>query len=169
MYKSLSFSILLAIIAIAVSSCGLTNSRDIDDVFLELDAFVLTEEEPLNVTIFNLTAEEVFIYKESVNSSIQRMTESGNWMRLYSTKLILGEPMTVIEYFTPVFPNDAYKREIKLHHIEELIDITNNSAGAGESREIFSIVGEYRFVFELVFNEEYENKQRFYSDSFVIE
>lgn len=169
MHKSLSLSILLAIIAIAVSSCELTNSKDIDDVFLELDAFVLTEEEPLNVTIFNLTAEEVLIYKESVNSSIQRMTESGNWMRLYSTKLILGEPMAVIDFFTPIFPNDAYKREIKLHHIEELIDITNNSAGAGESREIFSLDGEYRFIFELVFNEEYENKQRFYSDSFVIE
>lgn len=169
MYKPLSYSILLAVFAIAVSSCGLTNSRDIDDVFIELNSLILTEEEPLSVTIFNLSAEEILIHKESVNSSIQRMTESGNWMRLFSTKLILGEPMTVIDYFITVFPNDAYKREIKFHHIEELIDITNNSEGAGDSREIFSVDGEYRFVFELVFNNEYENKHRFYSDSFVIE
>ena len=168
MKKPFLLTIMVTIITFTIAGCGLVNSDDKIKVDIVLDSQTLTDQGSITASLINRSSEDILVYEQTLSSSVQRLNDSGIWFRLFSWPVIEGEPYPFTDWYSYLNANDVYETKISYELIEYLIDTTNNSMGAGTSREIFTVNGEYRLIFELVFDEDYENKQRFYSERFTV-
>jgi len=168
MKKPIILALMVFMFSFLIAGCGIFNSDDRVSIKIELDSQILTAQESLTAHIINLSSEEILVYGETVHSNVQRQNDSGRWVRLFSWPVTEGEPITVSDWFYSLHPYDVHETTISYQLIENLIETTNKSVSAGSSRENFSVNGKYRLIFELVFNEEYENQQKFYSKTFTV-
>jgi hypothetical protein len=168
MKKPIILAILVSMFSFLNAGCGIFSSDDSAKIKIELDSQILTAQDTITALIINHSSEEILIYGETLHSNVQRQSDSGNWYRLFSWTVKEGEPIPWSDWYTHLHSKDEYETIISYQLIESLIEITNNSVGAGSSRELFSVDGEYRLIFELVFNEDYENQQKIYSKSFTV-
>jgi hypothetical protein len=168
MKKPIILAIMVATLSYLNASCGILSSDDSAKIKIELDSQLLTAQDTLTAQIINHSSEDILIYGETLHSNVQRLNDSGNWYRLFSWTVKDGEPIPWSDWYTHLHSKDVYETSISYQLVESLIEKTNNSVGAGSSRELFSVDGEYRLIFELVFNEDYENQQKIYSKSFTV-
>lgn len=160
-----AISTIVALLLIA--GCGLVSSSDENIIEIELESQSLTDQNPVVAKIINLSSGEVLVYGETLRTNVQRRDDSGSWVRLIAWPVVEGEPIPFSDWFTVLSAGSEYEASFSYEQIENLIEIRNSNAG--ESVETISVTGEYRLIFELVFEEDYENMEAFYSQSFMVE
>ncbi len=124
-------------ILLLVAGCRIFNSGDKVNITIEHDSQLLTDQGSIKAQIVDPTSEKILIYGETLHSNLERLHDSGNWVRLVTQLTI---------------PCEVHIANISYQSIVNLIDATYGNAG-GISQP-FTAEGEHRFVFELVFNNE---------------
>ncbi len=149
-----------------IAGCGIFNSSETNTIKIELDSQELTDQKSVTARVINSTSDELLIYQETLLTNVERRNESGNWVRLLSQVVVQNESIPWTNWYINLQPESVYEYEIRYDLIENLIDIRNNAIG--DSGDMIAVEGEYRLIYELIFDEDYENMRTFYSDSFTV-
>jgi hypothetical protein len=161
-------TVMSAIILFLVAGCGIFNPDDRVNIKIELDSQILSDQGSITARILNPSSERILVYGETLHSNVQRLNDSGIWVRLVTQPVIVGKPIAWMDWYEHLPPGEVHTKEVSYQSLVNLIDSTNGSGDGESSREPFTIQGEYRFIFELVFNEENDKKNKFYSKSFTV-
>ncbi|MCH8556657.1 MAG: hypothetical protein LAT84_02490 [Balneolia bacterium] len=159
----------ISITLLLISGCGIFNSGDKSPVDIELDLQTLSGEQIITARVVNNTSDVISVYGDIVQTNVQRRSDTGDWHGLASQYIPLNEPINWTDWYTDVDPDDAYEKKITYQQITDFVEIANKRRGPGTDFDLITTEGEYRFFFELYFDHDFVNGERFYSKSFVVE
>ncbi len=129
---------------IFLNGCNLVDSNE-NNIEIILSSFILTENDSITVKVKNNSSELVLIYENNRNSRLQKKENDENWVRLVSQVVAFTDSYRHLE------PGQTYTCWITQDYISGYTE---------------SIKGTYRVIFELVFNEDYQNQKLVISDEF---
>lgn len=134
-----------------IGGCNLANSNDDKGIEINLSSSVLAEKDTILVELKNNSSEDILIYGDTMTSQIQKKNSNGDWIRL--TRWVDGESQAFMNYYTNLDSKETYQYKITSELISNYTD---------------EIEGEYRSIFELVFNQDYDNSEIIVSNNFVV-
>lgn len=136
-----------------ISGCSLVNSNNDKGIEITINSSVLAENDTILVELKNKSSEDILIYGDTINSQIQKKNSTGDWVRLRSWR----EGQTggaFMNYYTNLDSKETYQYQITSELISNYTD---------------EIEGEYRSIFELVYNQDYDNRKIVVSKNFIVE
>ena len=146
--KSYVFSAIILIFFL--TRCDLVDSNESseNELFeIRLSSFNLTENDSITVNLKNNSTELVLIYEKNINSRLKKKNNDGNWERL------VRQVVAFSDWYTHLESSEIYTCYISRSYVSGYTE---------------NIEGTYRVIFDLVFNEEYNNKESVISDEFEI-
>lgn len=135
-----------------VSGCNLANSNDDEAIEITISSSVLAENDTILVELKNNSSEDILIYGDTMTSQIQKKNSKRDWVRL--TRWIEGESGAFMNYYTNLDSKETYQYQISPEVISNYTD---------------ELEGEYRGIFELVYNQDYDNQKIIVSEKFIVE
>jgi len=141
----------------ALVGCGLFDSEDKRNVKIQLDGSILSPNNQIVAEMTNQSSETVLVFQNTNDSQIQRKNSNGVWVVLQTKPVIEGEPMNYMDWYANLESGKTLGLTITSDLIANLAEINSNP-----------VSGEYRVIYAVVFNQEYENTRQIVSKSFRV-
>lgn len=148
----------ILIICLTLMGCGLLSSEDKRTIEIELDSQILGEQNTITARVHNHTSDVIKIFQNNLHSQLQRKNSNDGWVRLFSRPIKEGEGIPYSDWYINLKPDEYIEFELNTDLITGLSEINSHT-----------VSGEYRFIFEIVLNYDYQNIKEFFSRSFLVE